>query len=408
MNRKQFIILLLVLAVLGGAGLLLRKQDKSEWQGSSRQEGNKLLGDLPVNDVAAIFIQSGTNQLTLERKDNVWKVKERSDYPANFNDISSFLLQAADLKAGQVEDVTAPELPRYKLLPPGPGTNTATLVELRDQNGKAIRTMLLGKTHMKKASPRSQPMMGEMGEEGFPDGRYVMLGAGSKKLALVADPLSRLEPKPEQWLNRDFLKVDKARSIAVTTPAVTNSWKITRDTEAGEWKLADAHAGEQLDNAKVSPLTNPMNSASINDVETQAKPEQLGLDKPVVLALDTFEGFNYTIKVGQKTNDNYPVTLTVAANLSKEREAAKDEKPEDKARLDKEFKDKQTKLEEKLAQEKKLENWTFLVSSWSLEPLMKDRAQLLMEKQEEAKPAETKPGEIPLAPAPAPVPEKQP
>ena len=40
---------------------------------------------LPVNDVAAIVIKGGTNQLDLVRKDNLWRVKQRNDYPANFS-----------------------------------------------------------------------------------------------------------------------------------------------------------------------------------------------------------------------------------------------------------------------------------------------------------------------------------
>ena len=110
-----------------------------------------------------------------------------------------------------------------------------------------------------------------------------------------------------------------------------------------------------------------------------------GLDKPVIATLETFDNFTYTIKVGQKTNDNYPLTFTVVAQLPKERAPGKDEKPEDKARLDKEFKDAQKKLEEKLAQERTCEKWTYLVSSWTLDPLLKERSQLFVEKKEEPK-----------------------
>ena len=48
------------------------------------------------------------------------------------------------------------------------------------------------------------------------------------------------------------------------------------------------------------------------------------------------------------------MVVAVTAQLPKERTPGKDEKPEDKARLDKEFKDKQKKLEDKLSQEQSL------------------------------------------------------
>ena len=392
MNRKQLLILLVLVVVLGVAGLMLHQRNQTSWQGGSRQgAGSKLLGDLPVNDVATIVIKGGTNELDLARKDNLWRVKQRNDYPANFTEISSFLLKAADLKAVQTEEIGSSQLGRYKLLPPGPATNTAVLVELRDQGGKVIRSLLLGKTHMRKSEGRPSPM-GDMGEsEGYPDGRYVMVGTAAKTVAVVSDPLSNLEAKPESWLNKDFIKVEKIRSIAVAFPVATNSWKVTRDTEtASDWKLADAKPDEKLDSAKTSSFSYALSSPSFNDVlPADTKPEQIGLDKPTVVTIDTFDNFTYTIKLGQKTNDNLPMMVAVTAQIPKERTPGKDEKPEDKTRLDKEFKDNQKKLEDKLSQDQSYEKWVYLISNWTVDSLLKERSQLLAEKKEEPKKDET-------------------
>src|ERR1017187_6721524 len=106
MNRKQLSILIVLLVVLGIAGLSVYKHNQTSWQGSGRQGAAlKLLGDLPINDVASIVIKGGTNQLELVKKDGMWRVKERNDYPANFSEISGFLLKAADLKAVQTEEI---------------------------------------------------------------------------------------------------------------------------------------------------------------------------------------------------------------------------------------------------------------------------------------------------------------
>jgi hypothetical protein len=388
MNRKQLIILVVLVVALGIAGRVVYQRNQTSWQGGGRQGAAlKLLGDLPVNDVAAIVIKGGTNQLDLVRKDGLWRVKERYDYPANFSEISGFLLKALDLKAAQTEEIGASQLGRYKLLPPGPATNTAVLVELRDQNDKVIKSLLLGKTHMRKSEGRPSPM-GEMGDnEGFPDGRYVMVGTGAKTVAVISDPLSNLEAKPDQWLNKDFFKVEKLRSIAVVFPATTNSWKVSRDTEtASDWKLADAKPEEKLDSSKTSSFSYALNSPSFNDVlPPDTKPEQTGLDKPTVVTLDTFDNFTYMVKVGQKTNDNLPMIVAVTAQIAKERTPGKDEKAEDKTRLDKEFKDNQKKLEDKLSQEQPYGKWVYLVSNWTVDSLLKERSQLLVEKKEEPK-----------------------
>ena len=386
MNRKQLLILLGLVVVLGIVGLALHKRNQTSWQGSGRQgAASKLLGELPVNDIASIVIKGGTNELDLVRQDNLWRVKQRNDYPANFTEISSFLLKAADLKAVQTEEIGPSQLGRYKLLPPGLATNTAVLLELRDQGGKVIKSLLLGKTHMRKSEAQPSPM-GEMGgNEGFPDGRYVMVGTGAKTLAVVSDPLSNVEAKPDAWLNKDFFKVEKIRSLAVAYPAATNSWKVTRDTEtATDWKLADAKPEEKLDSSKTSGFSYALGSPSFADVlPADTKPEQVGLDKPTVVTIDTFDNFTYTLKLGQKTNDNLPMVVTVAAQIPKERTPGKDEKPEDKAKLDKEFKDKQKKFEDKLSQEQSYGKWTYLVSNWTVDSLLKERNQLMAEKKDD-------------------------
>jgi hypothetical protein len=388
MNRKQLVVLLVLVVVLGIAGLVLYQRNQTAWESGSQQgAGHKLLGDLPVNDVASILIKGGTNELDLVRKDNLWRVQQRDDYPANFADIKSLLLKLADLKAAQTEEVGASQLGRYKMLPPGPGTNTAVLLELRDQGGKVIKSLLLGKTHQRKAEAQPSPM-GDMGESGgWPDGRYVMVGSAAKTVDVISDPLSNVEAKPESWLNKDFFKVEKIRSIAVAFPVATNSWKVTRETEtASDWKLADAKPDEKLDSSKTSSFSSALSSPSFNDVlVADTKPEQTGLDKPTVVTLDTFDNFTYTLKLGQKTNDNLPMVVTVAAQIPKERTPGKDEKPADKTRLDKEFQDNQKKLEDKLAQEQSYEKWVYLVSNWTVDSLLKDRSQLLVEKKEEPK-----------------------
>jgi hypothetical protein len=177
--------------------------------------------------------------------------------------------------------------------------------------------------------------------------------------------------------------VEKPKAISVAFPAETNSWKLTRESESAPWKLADARPGEDLDATKASGVGSPFSSASFNDVTVGAKPEDVGLDKPTVVTVETFDDFTYTVKVGTRVNDTATLTVAVAAQLPKERVAGKDEKPEDKDKLDKEFKEKITKLQEKLAQEKAFEPWVFQVSSWSVDSVLKTRSDLMAEKKAE-------------------------
>jgi hypothetical protein len=384
MNLKQLVTLLVLVVVLGAAGLLIKQRGHSEFKGAGRDTVQKLLGEFPYNDVAHIAIKEGSNEVNLVKKDGVWRVRERYDYPASFPEIRDFLLKADDLKSLQSEKAGSPQLLRLELLP-GQASNPPVIVEFEDQGDKPVRTLLLGKKHMKKSNSPSP--MGEMGDEGYPDGRWVRAGTNSDTAVLISDVLENIAPKPEQWLSKDFFKVEKIKSIAVTYPIETNSFKVSRDSESStDWKLADARTNELLALAKTSELAFALNSPSFTDVlPADTKPEHTDLDKPTIVNLETFDNFSYTLKVGAKTNNNYAMTLTVAASIPKERPPIKDEKTEDKAQLEKEFAESQKRLQDKLTQEKSCEKWIYIVSSYTLESVLKERAQLLAEKKEEPK-----------------------
>ena len=208
-----------------------------------------------MNDVDRISIKQSQGQLTLARKSDIWTVQERSDYPANFETVGELLRKVWDLKVGQPVEVGASKLGRLELLPPEQGTNSGTLVEFKDKSGKTLNSLLLGKKHMKESKGGAESPFG--GGGGWPDGRYVMVGSDLQTVAVVSEPFSNVEPKPEEWLNKDFFKVEKLKSMSVTTTNLTNNWKLSRDSETNEWKLADLKTNEALDTGKIRGSTAP-------------------------------------------------------------------------------------------------------------------------------------------------------
>ncbi|HYG23541.1 MAG TPA: DUF4340 domain-containing protein [Verrucomicrobiae bacterium] len=381
MNRKQLGILLVLVVVLGGAGLVIFNKQKQARSAGNSSLGKKLLADLPVDNVAQVRIHQGTNGVTLVMKDGTWRVDERNDYPANFSQLREFVIKASELQAVQSEEVGASQLARMQLAT-GSGTNAATVVEFKSAEGKALGTLLLGKMHM--SARRGGSPMGGMDGGSWPDGRYVAVGPNPDSVALVSETFDQIEANPAQWVNKDFLRIEKPRTIEVVFPEATNSWKLVRASETGEWELANAKPEEKLDSSKSSGVTYPFSSASFNDVLSGEHVTTAGGDQPTLINIETFDGFAYALKVGGQTNDAYPLTVNVTANLPAQRSTAADEKPEDKERLDKEFKEQQARLQEKLKQEQGLANWTYLVSTWSVEPLLKPRGELLEIKTEAA------------------------
>jgi len=390
MNRKQFLTLLVLVAVIGGAGLLVNQQRQGDWQQSSTGGGQKLAEKLDVNAVNAVTIKSSAGELNLTKVGDAWVVKERGDYAANFGNIADLIRKFADVKAVQTEQVGASQYARLELQAPGDGEGKGTLVELKGKDGKGLKSVVLGKKLTKKSEG------GPFGGGEFPVGRWVRDTASKDSVIVTSEQFSDAEPKPENWLEKDFLKVEKLKSIAMSYATnAAGGWKAARETEGAEWKLADVKPTENVDTNKLSALGSPLSSPTFSDIVPAPQLDKLGLDKPATLVLETFDGFTYTAKVGTANGDNYPFQISVAANFPKARTSGKDEKPEDKDKLDKEFAEAQKKLGEKFAADQKFSKWTYLVSKYSLDSALKTRAELMVEKKEELKPAEPKGGETP-------------
>ena len=387
MNGKQLGLLLGLLILLGGAGLLV-EHNRNQGSTNAPGAGGKLLGEnFPVNDVWHITIKQGTNELNLvkEGEQDLWRVQERKDYPANFSQISDLLLKAKDLKIVESDEVTAADLPELQLAA-GQGTNASVTLDLKDKDGKIIRSVILGKPHVGKSAQRAPDGSSSV----FPNGRYVMLAGDAQHVLLVADALSEIEPKAESWLNKDFFKVERPKAVAVSYPDATNSWKISRDEESGTWKFLDPAAGERPDTNKLAGVSSPFMSPSFDDVLTaNNSPEATGLDKPTVVTVDTFDDMTYVVKIGKKTGDDYPLTISVTANFPKERATLPGEKPEDKDKADKAWQDRQKQLDQLFKDATAFENWVYLVPTWNLDTTLKDRKDLMEDKKDESKPADS-------------------
>jgi len=371
MNSRQ-LALIVVLAVLFAAiGWILFHRGARSWESQPTSSNAKVI-DFPLNDVAHIAIKDGTSELNLLRKEDGWVVRERADYPANFEQVSRLLRKIWNLKPVQTLQVGPSQLGRFDLVEPAKGTKGGTLLALKDKDEKGIAALLVGKQYLKKSNQNFGPA------GGFAAGRYVMPEDGSKRVALVSDPLNDLITKPERWLNLDFIKIEKPKTIALDGATPAMKWKLERESESADWKFAESKAAEELDKAKASALAASVSNLRFTDVvDPQAKPETTGLDHPLTALIETSDGFTYTLKIGKLKGEGYPITLSVEAMLPAQTSAVPDEKPEEQKKRAEEFSKKKKALEEKLAKEKKFEGRAFLINKSTIEQLLKNRADLI-------------------------------
>ena len=418
MKNKQLLIAIVVLVVLGAA-VIFTKEDsgKSSSSGESTQPTNQVIKTLDATELASITLTDSDGSVTVDQVDGEWSVTDRDGFPANFSNIQSLVDTVTELKILAKQKVGKSQLGRFELNDPAPddAKDAGTKLELKDADGNVLHSILFGKETQGQADPSSP-----FGPSGT--GRYVLVPPNT--VGEINETLSSdLKTGPADWLHKeDFLKVEKIKSITITQPNEADSWTLTHIKEGDDMALSDAKPEEKLDSSKANSAGRVLGSPSFDDIASKsAKPEETGMDKAVTATIDTFEGYNYVVKMAKKDDENYmslaasgtrlaqadeTAARTPQSDESNPRAQAKDEKPEDAERLDKEHnaalakliadRDKahaesQAKLREErdktfadnLAKLAKLEGWTFKVSSYTFDAIYKTRAEMMEEKKEE-------------------------
>ena len=439
MKNKQLLIAIVVLVVLGAA-VIFTKEDsgKSSSSGESTKPTNQVIEALDATKLASITLTDSDGSVTVDKVDGKWSVTDRDGFPANFSNIQSLVDTVTELKILAKQKVGKSQLGRFELNDPAPedAKDAGTKLELKDADGNVLHSILFGKETQGQADPSSP-----FGPSGT--GRYVLVPPNT--VGEINETLSSdLKTGPADWLHKeDFLKVEKIKSITITQPNEADSWTLTHIKEGDDMALSDAKPEEKLDSSKGNSAGRVLGSPSFDDIASKsAKPEETGMDKAVTATIDTFEGYNYVVKMAKKDDENYMSLAASGTRLAQADETAprtpqpdesnpraqvKDEKPEDAERLDKEHnaalakliadRDKthgesQAKLREErdktfadnLAKLAKLEGWTFKVSSYTFDAIYKTRAEMMEEEKEEAAQGAATPPPILPAPPPLPIP----
>jgi hypothetical protein len=371
MNRKQFVIVVLALCIIGGVGLLIFKRNQKTWNVQEAKVGELVFPNFKPNDVAAIHIK-GRKEFWVVRTNGAWRVPTRYDYAANFEQISGLLLEVKQLKVLQSELVGPSLRSRVELGEPGSGTGGGTLIEFADANGKIMNSLLLGLRHDRKQN-ENEPL----GMHGWFDGRYVLIPSEPENVLLVPNELPGAANDPSGWLDKKFFKIENPKFVGLVSPDPAKNWELVRETPNSKWTLNGANPGEALNRENLARATEIWNWPTFMDILSNPPPESTGLDKPTVVTVVTFDNVAYTLKIGNEVGDGYHyMTVSVAADFSAGRVPGPDETAADKKKLDDEFVANRKVVQEKVETERAFSRWVFLSGDW-LNVVLRDRSQMV-------------------------------
>ncbi len=356
MNARVAAILVVLLVVLGGGALVYQQQEAARQPANLGTLGQLLFKELKAADIAAIRIVEPNATLTLQRKETGWVIAERDGFPADLAKVRDFVLKAIGLKIGQSEPIGEKDRARLNL------DASATQAEFSGADGKPLARLLLGKKYFKQEPENPQKAAG--------DGRFVMLPADTKTLLLVSDPLAQATARTADWIDRRSFEVDKIKSLELRTPD-GSGWRIERNADNADWKLAGAKSGEKLEISKANSASYSLSLLELADVAPKDA-KDTGLDHPTLITAATLDGLAYVIKVGKLQGESYYIAFQSSGELAKEGG-------------DKERAERIRKLEERLPREKLLAGHVLLIPKSRLDDTLKKRDELLERKTGEKK-----------------------
>ena len=300
-----------------------------------------MLPNFDLNEVTGIQLKTAKEEVNLARTGDTWGVKERDGYPANYEYVKDLVTKVFDLKVIDSTTLGKSQLGRVHLISPvseeaktAKPEEVGTLVIFKKENDQEIARLLLGLTIDREASPDT-PFFNMGGS----NGRYVQTGDKTDTAYMVKEAFTSLNVDVKQWVDKQFIAPSgglKSIEVKVSDPA-DQSWKVAKEKEGADPVLADKKEGEEVDPEKVKQAGSAFSSAYFSDVATAADKEKSGLDAPKRTATVTFfDGFTYTIKVGNKVkpedeNSDYYLALNVAYTPVPEPTAPTDTAPPEPA-----------------------------------------------------------------------------
>ncbi len=291
MKSKSLILLILVLAVIGGLAYLQRKPDQRE-TASGPDERGKLL-DFDMNDVNTIIIDtpSSTQNVTLARVAKKWVVANRSNYPANYDDVSASLRKLALLKQGEEIRGGTDYLEEFGL---APTTNSAAgdsllVLSFFGKAGHVFGDLALGAPRLAGGTATSP---------GFPQGQYVRFKDGP--VYVIDELITEIQRTPADWLDKALLDIPKTDiAHVVRTLPDGSSYEVLQSTN-GTYTVPGLGAEEEVKTDGAALVFTCLSGLRIADVASLTNTvEGMGFDKAEQYQALLTNGILYSVAIGQ-------------------------------------------------------------------------------------------------------------
>lgn len=392
MSKRQVIVLWAIALLLVVTLIAVKSSRQDDFKSATeKSRGDTLLSEFEPAEVAKLDISNGDNLTTATKKDGSWVIANRDNYPANPAAINELLRKIDEVTVTQGIEADASFAPRFGMDPKATeDSEKGTELVLTNDAGAELAHLTFGKNLEGEGNPMN-PMGG-----GGSTGRFILNHADTSGVYITSELFPTLSADASTWLNEEFIKVEKIKSVTVSEAGKPDSsaWILTREDDTKDFVLEGKNDSEEIDNPALSTYKSLLSYARFEDVIPAAETEAAWqADKKQFATIETFDGFTYTVNFAPLKDDSesYVMTVSVDAKIATEREKPKDETEEAAKTADEAFTASKKALEEKLAAEKRLEGRTYKVAKYAVDSLLKNRADFIQDPN--AAPAAGVPGQ---------------
>lgn len=295
MTSKKLISLTAAATVLVAAAYFSANRNTVK---TPQRLGQPVLNAMDLSRIAAIDIENETGEtIALHSTEKGWVVDNLYGYPANITRIREAVLKLDQLKVGDLADTSRLG-------------NTPGHVTLKDEAGTALAKLTLGTKRMRAPDEA----MAAYGGGPRPDGRYIAVDKDPSAL-LVSDALEVFDADAKHWIETQLTSIPASNVAGVTI--TQNGDTLSLPKMDGAWTLDGLADDEQLDMSAFHPIESALSYLNLTSVvDPQRTPDELGLTTGTVFKATLNNGEYYTATIGNTIENGTDRYLKLEAGFA--------------------------------------------------------------------------------------------
>jgi Domain of unknown function (DUF4340) len=292
MTPRQFTGLAIAAAVSVATATLFYGA-RNKWTPGSAS-GEALMPALATraNDIASVQVSQGDKTLTIERKDDAWRIKERDGYLALPDKVRTLVLQLAQAKLAERKTQRPQRHATLELEDPVSKDAKSRMVRLLDGSGRAIGEVIVGKSRFEAFGN---------GKPGIyvrrPTDAQTWLAVGPIDLALEA----------RDWVNRAVFESDKISAVSWHAPGTPakESLKIKRKSDADPaFELDAVPTGKKIKGGEsAESIARAYARIELDDVRRSVAPAKDTVTGKATV--DTADGVSVAVELHRQGDENW-------------------------------------------------------------------------------------------------------